>query len=295
MRYRNKVKFYLEINTYIRVYAGYFFIYMSYKMIFYTLSEIFNQVDEIIDNNDEIKDISTTHKYSVGKEIRNIISGGQGIVIRSEGVMILGKKVVLLSKLLAERFLITPLSKAIGFIVMKFPLAKKVYNGIKAIKIVIASILALLSVRLIARFDYWALIVNGSLPQLPIETKTILSGIRRLRMGQKELYICIPKSNEILNLVIDEDISVKRKEKELIDLFAYYQMLPEHHDFKNKFFTCIIYLLMALFVGDKIGFKLALRLLYRLLNEGKISLETYCEILSQLVIGGISVIDVEIV
>ena len=233
---------------------------------------------------DEIKNISTTHEYKIGKEIVNIIGtrGGQGG---------LGKNVVLLAKTVV----ITPLSKAIGFIVMKFPAAKKVYRGIKATKVVIASIGALISVRVIARFDYWALILTDSLPQLPIETKAILSGIRRLRIGQKDLSICLPRSNEILNLVMDEDIPVKRKEKVLIDLFEFYQMLPENHLFKNRFFTCIVYMLLALFISDKIGFKLALRLLYRLLKEGKISIETYREILSQLVIGGVSVVDVEIV
>jgi len=82
---------------------------------------------------------------------------------------------LLLAKLLAETAVITPLSKAIGFIVMKFPAAKKVYTDVKAAKVVIASIRALVSVRVIARFDYWSLIVTDSLPQLPIETKTILS------------------------------------------------------------------------------------------------------------------------
>ena len=294
----------MNINKYVRAYAGYFFAYMSYKTIFYTLSQICDKVDEIIANDnsnslpDGIKDISTKHKYTIGKEIVNIIRtrGGEGgIIIRPEGVIILGKNVLLLAKLIAETLVITPLSKALGFIVMKFPLAKKVYTGIKAIKVVIASIGALISVRVIARFDYWALILSDSLPQLPIETKSILSGIRRLRIGQKDLSICIPRSNEILDLVIDEDIPVKRKEKVLIDLFEFYQRLPENHPFKNRFFTCIVYILMALSISDKIGFKLALRLLYRLLKKGKISIETYREILSQLVIGGVPVVDIEIV
>ena len=72
-------------------------------------------------------------------------------------------------------------------------------------------------------------------------------------------------------------------------------MLPENHLFKNKFFACIVYLLLTLFICDKIGFKLALRLLYRLLKEGKISIETYPDIFSQLVVGGVPVIDVEVV
>ena len=291
------------MNKYVRVYAGYFFAYLSYKTIFYTLSQICDQVDEIIENDnnnflpDEIKDISTTHKYSVGKEIVNIIRtrGGQEIIIKPEGVLTLAKNVLLLTKLLGETALITPLSKAIGFIVMKFPVAKKVYTGVKAVKAVIAAIGAFAAIRVLARFDYWALIINDSLPQLPIETKAILSGIRRLRMGQKDLSICLPRSNEIVNLVMDEDIPVKKKEKVLIDLFKLYQMLPEDHLFKNRFFTCIVYMLLNLFIGDKIGFKLALRLLYRLLAEGKISIETYREIISQLVIGGVPVVDIEIV
>lgn len=295
----------INLIKYVRVYAGYFFAYISYKTLFYTLSQICDKVDNIIvnDNNNnslpnEIKNISTTHKYRIGKEIVNIIRtrGGQGgIIIRPEGVIILGKNILLLFKLIAETVITTPLSQAIGFLVMKFPAAKKVYTGFKATKVLIASVGALISVRVIARFDYWALILNDSLPQLPIQTKAILSGIRRLRIGEKELSICLPRSNEILNLVMDEDIPVKRKEKVLIDLFEFYQLLPENHLFKNKFFTCIVYLLLALFISDKIGFKLALRLLYRLLKEGKISIETYREILSQLVIGGVPVVDVEIV
>ena len=152
-----------NLREYLTVYGGYFFGYLSYKAIFYALSQICDQVDEIIanDNNnsmpDEIKNILTTHKYKIGKEIVNIIRarGEQGgIVIRPEGVITLAKNVVLLAKVLAETVVINPLSKAIGFIVMKFPAAKKVYTGIKATKVVIASIGALISVRVIARFDY---------------------------------------------------------------------------------------------------------------------------------------------
>lgn len=112
---------------------------------------------------------------------------------------------------------------------MKFPVAKKIYTGVKATKVVIASIEALISVRVITRFDYWALILSDSLPQLTIETKAVLSGIRRLRIGQKDLSICLSRSNEILNLVMDEDIPGKKKEKVLIDLFEFYQILPENH------------------------------------------------------------------
>ena len=104
----------MNINKYLRAYTGYFFVYISYKTIFYTLSQICDTLP------DEIKDISTTHKYSIGKEILNIIRTREG-----QGGITLGKNIVLLAKIIAETVVITPLSKAIGFIVMKFPLAKK--------------------------------------------------------------------------------------------------------------------------------------------------------------------------
>ena len=119
------------------------------------------------------------------------------------------------AKVVTEVVIITPVSKTIGFIVTKFPVTKNVYTGIKRTKIIIASIGAFISVRLIARFDYWALILSDSLPQIPIETKSILSGLRRLRIGQKDLSICLPRSNEILNLVTDEDTPVKKKRKSI--------------------------------------------------------------------------------
>ena len=212
----------MSIHKYVRVYAGYFLAYMSYKIIFYTLSQICNQVDEMIANEnnnflpDEIKDISTTHSYNIGKEIVNILRtrGGQGaIIIKPEGVIILGKNVLLLTKLFAEKVIIIPLSKAMGFIIMRFPVAKKVYTAVNGIKVIIASIAALVSLGVIARFDYWALIITDSVPQLPIETKIVLSGIRRIRIGKKDLSLCILKSNEVLNLVMDEDIPLNRKKK----------------------------------------------------------------------------------
>ena len=131
------------------------------------------------------------------------------------------------------------------------------------------------------------------MPQIPVDTKSILSGRCRLRMGQRDMTVCITQSNEILNLVIDEEIQIKKKV--LINLFSLYELFPEHHVFKNRYFACVFHLLLALFIGDKLGFKLALRLLYKLLIEGKISLETYREILSQLVIGGVPTVDIEVV
>lgn len=114
-------------------------------------------------------------------------------------------------------------------------------------------------------------------------------------MGAKDLTVCIVQSNDIINLVIDEEINIERKKRVLIDFFSIYEFLPEHHPFKNRYFACITHMLLALFIGNKLGFKLALRLLLRLLENGTISLETYREILSQLIIGGVPMIDIEVV
>lgn len=295
----------MSIHKYIRAYSGYFFAYLSYKSFLYTLSQICDQVDEIIanDNNnnlltDEIKNISTTHKYKTVKEIANIIRtrGGQNFVVEiTIKPVVLVKKLSLVIKGIGNKLVIRPIAKAVGFVIKKLPVVKPIYEGIKKVKVIIASIGALVSVRVIARFDYWALIVSDSLPQLPIEAKSVLSGIRRLRIGQKDMTICLLKSNEILNLVMDEEIHITRKEKVLINFFKLYQLFPENHIFKNPYFACIVHVLLALFIGDKIGFKLTLRLLYRLLKQGTISIETYREILSQLVIGGVPVVDIELV
>jgi hypothetical protein len=46
-----------------------------------------------------------------------------------------------------------------------------------------------------------------------------------------------------------------------------YEGLPEHHIFKNRYFACIVHILLTLVF-------LALKILLRLLQDGKISLET---------------------
>ena len=80
---------------------------------------------------------------------------------------------------------------------MKFSIVKKIYTFIKPAKVVIASLGAFIAIRVIAKFDYWALILTDSLPQLPFGTKTVLSGIRRLRLAGNDFSICISQSNEI--------------------------------------------------------------------------------------------------
>jgi hypothetical protein len=110
----------------------------------------------------------------------------------------------------------------------------------------------------------------------------------------KDMAVCVPQSNDRIRLVIDEEINIERKSKMLISIFSMYEGLPEHHIFKNRYFACIVHILLLLFFSSRIGFKLALKILLRLLQDGKISLEIYREILSQLVVGGVPVVDIEV-
>jgi hypothetical protein len=71
-----------------------------------------------------------------------------------------------------------------------------------------------------------------------------------------------------------------------------YELLPENHPFKNSYFACLIHVLLGLFIINKTGFNFALRLLLRLLKDGSITLQTYREIISQLIIGGVSPIEI---
>ena len=192
--------------------------------------------------------------------------------------------------------MITPTSQMVGYLILKILMARNIYDGVKRVKVVIASVAAFASMRAIARYDYWALIISDSIPAIPIETKAVLFGIGHLRMRQEEgISVCIGRSDDIIVLVMDKNIDLKKKKKVLTGFFSLYESLPEHHFFKNPYFCCIIHILLTLYFANNLGFKFALRLLLRLLEDGKISLETYREIVSQLLIGGVSTVDIEVV
>ena len=94
---------------------------------------------------------------------------------------------------------------------------------------------------------------------------------------------------------MNEEINVKKKSDTLINFLLLYEFLPENHLFKNPYFVCITQVLIILFISNKMGFRLALQLLLRLLKDRKISLETYREIISQLLLAGVSPIELEII
>lgn len=149
--------------------------------------------------------------------------------------------------------------------------------------------------RLIERLDYWALILGDATPLISVDQRSVLSSLRRMKMGVPNMYICTQQTNDIINLASDESVSPIKKEKMLIDLFSMYELLPENHPFKNFYFACLIHVLLTLFFINKTGFILALRLLLRLLKDGSVTIETYREIVSQLIMGGVSKVDIDIV
>nr|YP_010283265.1 hypothetical protein MKU01_pgp109 [Psammodictyon constrictum]YP_010283351.1 hypothetical protein MKU01_pgp023 [Psammodictyon constrictum]ULD16384.1 hypothetical protein [Psammodictyon constrictum]ULD16470.1 hypothetical protein [Psammodictyon constrictum] len=108
------------------------------------------------------------------------------------------------------------------------------------------------------------------------------------------MEICTSQTSEIINLASDENVNLVKKEKMLIDLFSMYESLPENHPFKNRYFACVIHVLLVLFIINKRCFNFTLRLLLRLLKDGRITLQTYREIIAQLIIGGVSPIEIDI-
>jgi hypothetical protein len=298
------------MKKFIRPYTAYVLMYVSYRISLYLLNELFSMVDEIIDtdrnaqnNNNELIEgtngIVTTHDYNTCKEVVNILNmrGGQnGILARGAGGVIQvsfqhlrkfgGKTVSIILK---------PIAKSVGFVLMKIPMLQAVYKTVKTGKVIIASSAALAAIRLIARFDYWALIFGDAIPLISVDQKAVLASIRRMRMGVMHMNVCTPQTNEIINLASDENVNLIKKETMLINLFSMYEFLPENHPFKNRYFACVIHVLLALFIVSKTGFNLALKLLLRLVKDGSITLQTYREIISQLIIGGVSPTEIDIV
>ena len=172
---------------------------------------------------------------------------------------------------------------------------KAVYKVVKTVKVIIASSAALVTMRLIARFDYWALILGDATPLMSVDQKAVLASIRRMRIGVMHIEVCTSQTSEIINLASDENVNLVKKEKMLINLFSMYEFFPENHYLKNPYFACVINVLLALFIINKTGFNFALRLLLRLLKDGRIKLQTYREIIAQLIIGGVSPIEIDIV
>lgn len=277
---------------FLKPYVGYTSGFLSYKLSIYIMSEFFNIVDHIIDTNqsDNIK--------ALPKGNNNLTpnSGGQNDLLPIGAVGIVSQSLTRLKNFGAKStfIIIRPIAELVGYLLLEIPMLKGIYDTIKTGKVILASMIALGSIRLIARFDYWVIILINSIPQLPINDKSVLVSICRMRMGAKYMHICLPQSNDVINLVMDTDIILEEKVKVLVNFFSLYNYLPDNSLLKNRHFACIIHVLLALFIGNKISFRLALRLLLRLLKDGKISLETYREIVSQLILGGVPSIELQI-
>jgi hypothetical protein len=124
------------------------------------------------------------------------------------------------------------------------------------------------------------------------ERQNLISSIVRMNLGKAYMYICTLQTHDIISLANDENADLAKKKKMLIDLFSMYEKLPETSFFKNSYFVCIIHVLLTLFIVNKASFKFAFDLLLNLLKDGKITLETYREIVAQLLAGGISPVEI---
>ena len=255
---RERVKF-------LRVYLGVTVGYLIYKFSIYTLDTLFDMIDEIVDADTNTKEPLKI----VGGQNDLLLRDGNGILEQPRNIL----KVIL-----------KPFAIKLGQLIKNIPIIKKLYNKVKTIKTIIGMILSMIGVRLIARYDYWAIIISEGLPILSVDDKAAIISIRRLRMGMKNVFVCLPQSEKALYFLTDEEI---KNPKPLIDLFLVYEGLPETHLFKNAYFVCVVNLLLLLFFSNKVNFKLALKVLRRLLKDKKISKETYQQLVAQLIMGGV--------
>lgn len=228
----------MEIYRFLRVYAGYGLVYVSYKASLSILDKLFSMVDERIDTDpnvlsDSTDGVITTHDYETGKKIVDIISvrGGKGDIILRGATGL--SKVWKHSQRFGDKLIsniIKPTADTIEYLLVKFPVLKNIYDVLKHAKIIIASTLALGAIRLVARFDYWSLIICGALPKTDLSDEVVLTSIR---MGIKDIAICMPGAEKILDFVTDEEIDLTRKSDKLIKLFTTYESLSETYFFKN--------------------------------------------------------------
>jgi len=73
-----------------------------------------------------------------------------------------------------------PIAKSLRFVLMKISMFKAVYKVVKTGKVIIASSAALVTMRLIASFDYWALIFRDATLLISVDQKAVLASIRRM-------------------------------------------------------------------------------------------------------------------
>nr|YP_010283264.1 hypothetical protein MKU01_pgp110 [Psammodictyon constrictum]YP_010283352.1 hypothetical protein MKU01_pgp022 [Psammodictyon constrictum]ULD16383.1 hypothetical protein [Psammodictyon constrictum]ULD16471.1 hypothetical protein [Psammodictyon constrictum] len=188
------------MRKFIRLYLAYALIYASFRTSLYLLNELFSMVDEIIDtgnkaannnNNNELidgtNDIVTTHDYNTCKEVVNAITtrGGQNALLPRGAVGVIQGSIQHLGKFCRKgiSIILKPIAKSLGFVLMKISVFKAVYKAVKTGKVIIASSAALARMRLIAKFDYWALILGDAIPLIGVYQKAVLASIRRMRMG----------------------------------------------------------------------------------------------------------------
>ena len=82
--------------------------------------------------------------------------------------------------------IVRPIMNILGYLLLKSPALKGIYNKVKIGKVILSSPIAFGSIRLIARFYYWALIISNAIPHISIDQKEVLSGIDRIQLGAKD-------------------------------------------------------------------------------------------------------------
>ena len=136
--------------------------------------------------------------------------------------------------------------------------------------------------RLIGSYDWWAVYLSDAVVTLTAEDRIILSSLRRMRLGLPMGVVCVPVMYDMQRMLHEGEL--KQAMDEWLALLTDYDKLSERSPKKNGYFACIVLFVTAALAKYPGFIMLLLRYLQILCITGKISYNTYLEILWQILL-----------
>ena len=136
--------------------------------------------------------------------------------------------------------------------------------------------------RLIGSYDWWAVYLSDAVVTLTAEDRIILSSLRRMRLGLPMGVVCVPVMYDMQRIVHEGEL--KQAVDEWLAILTDYDKLSERSPKKNGYFACIVLFVTSALAKHPGFIMLLLRYLQVLCITGKISYNTYLEILWQILL-----------
>ena len=232
-------------NDVLRFYVGVVLVFLVSRFVYYLVFNSLQEAERIA-----LEENISSDKKNIGRNLR----GGQ-----------LGLKTWVRNKI-AQRLLKTGL-----------------YKRAQQIGFSAAIGAAIAAMRAIGSYDWWAVYLSDAVVNLTSEEKIILSSLRRMRLGLPMGVVCVPVMYDMQKMLYDGEF--KEAIDEWLAILTHYDRLSERSAKKNGYFACIV-LFITSALAKYPGFVMfLLRYLQMLCITGKISYNTYLEILWQILLG----------